>query len=239
MHKAKNNHVCPALQNCFHYITGHFFLEHRQDHYKKTKKYVSSVIHYLIFAALNPIIAIMKKSYMLISLMIASFFAIISCEEVENLLDVKFNATFEASMDIVVQPETLKSVMTGVFYAADTIDPMSNSDYAEYVEKIKEINVEEATVEITSLSEPATLLTTTLTVSSDGFTPAVWTFTDLALEVGTTVDLDNSNGQWDTIQAMLDSQQLIYVEIEGTADPDDFQFTIQITIGTEIIANPL
>jgi hypothetical protein len=181
----------------------------------------------------------MKKSHILISLMIASFFAIISCEEVESLLDVKFNAAFKASMDVVVQPETLKSVMVGTFYAADTIDPMSNSDYAKYVEKIKDITVEEATIEITSISEPATLLNATLTVSSEGFTPASWTFTDLALEVGTTVELDNSNGQWDSIQIMLDSQQLIVVVFEGTAEPDDFQFTIQVTIGTEIIANPL
>lgn len=76
-------------------------------------------------------------------------------------------------------------------------------------------------------------------ISSDGFASAVWEFENVELNQGTVLTLDNSSGQFDNMQAILDSTNIFTAEVSGTTDKDDVTFTLKVTIKTTVTANPL
>jgi hypothetical protein len=181
----------------------------------------------------------MKKSIQAILLVFLLGIIYSGCEKTKSLLDVKFDAKFETNVPVVVEPADLKKTLYGVFYASATIDPMSNSDFAEYADKIKDISIKSVTAEVISISKPAVLLSADLTISSEGVSPAAWSFSNENLEVGKTLTLDNGAGQWSRVQTMLNNKKLITVVIEGSTDEDNLTFTLKVTINTEVTANPL
>jgi hypothetical protein len=181
----------------------------------------------------------MKTLNQLLLLSLTTVLIYTGCEKTKSLLDVTFDADFDTNLNVVVEPAGDEKALNGVFYASAEIDPMSNNDFAEYAEKIKNIKVKSVVAEVTSISMPAVLLSADLTISSDGVDPASWAFANEDLHQGKTFTLGNENGQWDRVQAMLNNQNLINVVIEGSTDEDNLEFTLKVTIRTEVVANPL
>jgi hypothetical protein len=181
----------------------------------------------------------MKTLNQLLLLSLMSLLIYTGCEKTKSLLDVKFDADFDTNLNVVVEPAGGEKSLSGAFYASAGIDPMSNDDFAEYAEKIKNINIKSVVAEVTSISKPAVLLSADLTISSGGVDPASWAFTNEDLIQGKTFSLGNENGQWDRVQTMLNNQNLIDVVIQGSTDEDNLEFTLKVTIGTEVVANPL
>jgi hypothetical protein len=181
----------------------------------------------------------MKTLTQLLLLSLTSLMIYTGCEKTKRLLDIKFDADFDTNLNVVVESAGGEKSLSGVFYASAEIDPMSNDDFAEYAEKIKDIGVESVVAEVTSISMPAVLLSADLTISSGGVDPATWAFANEDLHQGKTFTLGNENGQWDRVQTMLNNQNLITVVMEGSTDEDNLEFTLKVTIDTEVVANPL
>jgi len=172
--------------------------------------------------------------------LLLAFIAVTStgCDKAKDLLDVKFDADFKTNLDIDNQAETSRNA-NGAFYAEATIDPKSNSDFAEYGSKIKDIEIKEVNATVTAINTETILETAVITVASGGMTNAIWNFTNETLTVGKKLTLDNANGQWDNVRAMLNAQNAFTVSMAGTADQDNVKYTLLIEIKTRVTANPL
>jgi len=166
--------------------------------------------------------------------------AIISdgCSKMENLLDVTFNVEYSANLEAVVPPlENFKNSL-GHFSASATIDPISNNDFQQYADKIKECQITSISARVVEISKQLTLEHASIAVFSSTRQTS-WSFTDEVITVGKTLTLDNENNQWDVIQNILEDQNSFTIDLVGQTDVDDVQFTIEITIKSRITANPL
>lgn len=173
-------------------------------------------------------------------LFLLAFVALVTpgCEKAKDLLDVKFKADFKTDLNVDIPAGTLRS-LNASFYEEATIDPNSNSDFAQYANNIKDIQINGVTAKVLAINKNVTLTSTNLTVSSTGLNSGVWTYSNLPITVGTELTLGNENGQWDNVQAILNSQNVFTVVLSGEADQDDVQFTLEVTISTTITANPI
>ncbi len=175
------------------------------------------------------------KNIALLMLITAVVFS--GCKKIEDALDVTFDTTFSADLDAVVTPGT-KAGTNGTFLVAETIDPAGDDDVAAYMDKIKSWEVTEVKAEIISTSKDATLTSLNLGVNNQNHS-ASWAFQNIAISQGTVVTLDNGNGQWDEVNAILGDLQVFTITASGSTDEDDLQFTIRVTIESAVTANPL
>lgn len=161
-----------------------------------------------------------------------------ACEKIKSIADVKFDTEFTTDLDVNIQPTALKAGVDGTFYAEAEIDPLSDDEFSKYAEKIKEINVQSAKVEIISLDpSPIQLVSATITIAADGFTGAEWSYSNISMQAGTIIELDES--QWPNIQAILDAKEKFKVSISGQTDVDAGTFKARVYVNSEIVANPL
>lgn len=177
----------------------------------------------------------MKTMTKLILLLATVFIFSPGCEKAKELLDVKFDANFKSDLNIDVPAES----KSATFNAEATIDPLSNSDFAEYGSKIKEIEIKEVKATITEISKSVVLENAEISVTSGSMTSAIWTYNDVELAVGTELVMDNTNNQWDNVQAILESLNPFTTAMSGTVSEGGVQFTLQIEIKTSVTANPL
>ncbi|HOI32547.1 MAG: hypothetical protein PHG67_10235 [Bacteroidales bacterium] len=177
----------------------------------------------------------MKTMTKLILLLAAVFMLSPGCEKAKELLDVKFEANFKSDLNIDVPAES----KSATFNAEATIDPLSNSDFAEYGSKIKDIEIKGVKAVVTAINKSVVLENAEISVTSGSMTPAVWTYSDVTLAVGTELVMDNANNQWDNVQAILESLNPFTTAMSGTVSESGVQFTLQIEIKTSVTANPL
>lgn len=180
----------------------------------------------------------MKQSIRAIFTLLIVVFSISGCEKIKELADVKFDANYESTLNVDVTPTATKASY-GVFHETATIDPLSNSDMAAYAEKIKEIEIVEASAEVISISTPVKLITTNLSASGDNLPEASWTFSNKTIEAGTVLSLDNANGQFDNLNKILKSKKVFTVSLMGQTDVDEATFSLKIMFKTRVTANPL
>jgi len=152
----------------------------------------------------------------------------------KKALDVKFNATYHTDLNVDVSAG-LRNVS---FNESSTIDPASDPNFSKYFDKIKEIEVQDIKVEITSITKNVNLVTGTLSIYNESRS-AAWNMNDIPLEVGTVITLDNSSGGWSTVSQILKDKQTFTVHVEGEVDEGDVSFTMKVTITTKVTANPL
>jgi PBP1b-binding outer membrane lipoprotein LpoB len=162
------------------------------------------------------------------------------CEKIKSLADVTFEAEFSTDLPVQIQPSSLKADINGTFFETATIDPLSDTEFAKYAEKIKKIEIIEATAEVITINpSPILLVTANLTASATNFTSAVWSFANESLTQGKQLTLGNENSQWTNLQKILDSKEVFNVTLQGQADVDEASFTVRVKYKTKITANPL
>lgn len=180
----------------------------------------------------------MKTRNLLFALLAIALF-IGSCNQVDDLTDVTFDAEFHADLDCEVVPGTLKSGINGTFSAGATIDPLADSTVEKYIDKIKSWEITSLKGEILSVTkEGANLLSAQIGVSNANHA-AAWQVENTPLVVGQEIILDNANGQWDSVNQILAEKQIFTVAATGTTDEDDMSIVIRITIKSKVTANPL
>lgn len=180
----------------------------------------------------------MKQSIRTIFTLLLVVFSISGCEKIKELADVKFDANYESTINVDVTPSATKASY-GVFLETVTIDPLSNSDMATYAEKLKEIDVIEASAEVVSISTPIKLITASLSASGNNLPEALWTFTNETIAVGTILTLDNANGQFNNLKKILESKKEFTVTLMGQTDVNEATFALKIKFKTRVTANPL
>lgn len=157
-----------------------------------------------------------------------------SCNKAKEALDVKFDATYDADINVDISP-ALRNV---AFSESTTIDPASDPNVSRYFDKIKKFEIQEITGEITNISKEVTLVTGTLSIYNENRN-ASWTLNNVPLTTGTVLTLDDSGGGWDTVSQILKDKQVFTVRIEGEVSEGDVSFTINIKIKTKVTASPL
>ncbi|NOX87064.1 MAG: hypothetical protein GXO86_14075 [Chlorobi bacterium] len=176
----------------------------------------------------------MKSLRFLLGGILFTAFIFSGCNKAKEALDVTFNANYKTNLNVDV-PAVARSV---TFSESETIDPASDPEVSKYWDKIKKFEVQEITGSIISISKNVTLVSATLSVFNETKN-AQWTFTNVPLAVGTTLTLDNSNGQWDTVAQILQDKKVFTVSVNGEVSEGDVSFTILVTIKTKVTANPL
>ena len=162
-----------------------------------------------------------------------------ACNTVEDLADVTFDAEFKADLNCDVPPGSFKSGLNGVFSASETIDPLADPEVEKYIDKIKSWEVTGVTGEILSVSKDSVnLLNAHLEVASANHS-ASWQIPATPLVVGQQIVLDNSDGQWDTIDSILGEKKVFTISVDGATDEDDVTFIIRVILKTKVTANPL
>lgn len=179
------------------------------------------------------------KTFILLFFIGATF---TSCEKAKSLLDVKFDSELSGDLNVTVPAEGLKSAALGAgdsFSKSVTIDPKSDADIEKYFDKLKSFDVQEVTGTVKSVTGgPVKILSGTISVTS-GSTVASWSVTNFNVTNGATIVLDNSGGQWDKVNKILDEKKSFTASIEGTSDKGGVSFTIRVTIKVKVTANPL
>jgi hypothetical protein len=161
------------------------------------------------------------------------------CKEAEELLYVNFDADYETEFQITVPPaSSAKLGVAGVFSLSETIDPTTNSDYLTYIDNIKEVDIEEVSGTFIQLSKDVYLTSGTISVTNDDYT-ATWNFADENIVQGTTLVLDNEQGQWDAMSNIMLGKKPFTVNLNGEIDEDDAEFTVLFKIMSEVTATPL
>ncbi len=180
------------------------------------------------------------KNIIKILLLVLVSISFISCNEAEELLDIKFNSQLSADLNVAVPGEALKSAEMLVinFSEQTTIDPRSDSQINKYINKLKSFDVYEVTGTVINVSAPVEIITGSITFT-DGLGIASWSVTNFNVVNSATITLDNSAGQWDKINQFLDSKNEFTVKIEGTTDRGNVNFTIRVLIKVKVVANPL
>lgn len=178
----------------------------------------------------------MKNLKNLFFVLLFSSIVLTGCQEAEEILDVKFNANYETELDIVV-PSGTKST-NGTFEVNEIIDPTTNSKYLEYIDKIKDVKINELSGMVLSINKNVTLESTEISIYNESHN-ASWVFTNEPITVGTVLTLDNTSGQWDAMENIMLDKKVFTVSAIGQTDEDDVEFTILFTLKSEVTANPL
>jgi len=176
----------------------------------------------------------MKNRIFFVAIVLAAFLYS-GCDK----LDVDFKADYSTNLNVVIPPSGVKAFTGYPFSVSSTIDPMSDSDFAKYANKIKDVNVKEVIAEITSINKEVVLLNCTLAATSPNYSSAEWYFENENLTVGKKFTLANESGKWDNIQKILTDKKILTVSANGSTDQNDVQFTIKVTIKTVITAGAL
>lgn len=173
-----------------------------------------------------------KISTLLLLITIIGFTA---CDK--SALDVNFDADYSANLDIDISP---KKNDPGKFYESISLDPKSDPDVNKYWNNIKNITTNGITFRIENTSiENFKLLNDTISIeNSDKY--AEWVFEKIDVTSDSlSFNLDNNNGQWNTVENIIKDGKEFTIKYTGQADVDEVNFDAIIKINTEITANPL
>ena len=162
-----------------------------------------------------------------------------SCDSVESLADVDFKTSMGTDLNVVVLVPGMKATVNGAgvsFSEQSSIDPNSDATFKKYAEKIKSIKVQEVTGTVTKISKLVNIETGTLSIYQ-GSKKASWSISNFEVVNGKTISLDTAEGQFATLNQILNSKSAFTAKIEGTVDDDNVTFTIHILIKADIVAN--
>lgn len=177
----------------------------------------------------------MKKiSSLLHAAMIASIL-LISCDKVDDLNTVDFDANFSADLNCNV-PASTKSVLNPTFSASAIINPTDDPNVNLYLSNIEGYEIKSVKGTIISLSqENVTIVSADLIIKNFQHT-AQWLFQNQLLNVGTVITLANDNGQWNTVGQILKDGQEVTILVTGETDFAGVTFTIKVDIETHATA---
>jgi hypothetical protein len=174
-----------------------------------------------------------KLNYLILGLLTFSLIYA-GCNKIEEATDVEFNANYDATLNASVPAPELKAA----FIAEDDINPLENSDVSQYIDKIKDVEIQTMTATITAIDKDVMLLSGDLDIYTDA-NKASWSLKDVPLTQGAELSLGNENGEWNTVRAIFAEKKTFMVKLRGSTDKGAVSFTTKVTIGTKMTANPL
>ena len=186
----------------------------------------------------------MKKFIFVISGLVIIAVLFMACEELKSADDITFNAKFSADLNAnAPTAEQYKlSIEDTTFVISsedEVIDPRSNSDFKRYADKIRNVGVESVDGKILSINpDTVTLVTANIGVVTDDASTG-WSFDNETIYKNKELTFDNSGGQWDIINDMLENMEEFTVSLDGEVDNENVVFELRITINTKVTADAL
>lgn len=168
-----------------------------------------------------------------------------SCEkvadEIQDSVEVTINTEFEAPF--VAVPTSGKAVADGSydFKATALLDPANNADLADYLDKIKSIEITGIHVLVTSISDPAIVLNSGTFTLTDNVTGSEFMFTtpnNSAIAVGTTFEVSDINPGWDTVNEIIASMNASTIDAVGTINQENFEVGFKYVVAVKVVAKP-
>jgi len=157
-----------------------------------------------------------------------------ACNKIKESINVKIGVNYETSMNFDI-PDGSRNMF---FSNSKEIDPFSSSTYKKYEDKIKKIEIVSLSAEITSISKEIDIVSGTVSVFNDNRTTQ-WTLKNVPLAVGNTIELNNDDGQWNTISDMLSDKKIFTEKVEGESSEGGVTFTLKVKMKTKITVEPL
>lgn len=169
------------------------------------------------------------------ALSFAFVFFLSGCESVSNLFTVKVDTDFVVDIPVDITTPTLKMSGPYPFSVSKTFNPIEEPDIADYVDRIKEINLSSMTATVISTTAPFKLETGTLVVSGS-VDSVTWTFTAQSIEDGSSLTLANDDGQFDTVSEILSETGDVTITFSGTSDIFGIGFVLQAILNSVVTA---
>lgn len=181
------------------------------------------------------------KNLMKTGLLLALVTSLSSCEKIRGIFDVEFDSTLSGELDIEITESALKSAESYSFEAQATIDPLDDENIAEYIDNIKEMNVNGIVASVEYVNkEDVVFESGTFFRISDNTDAITWTLTgDWPIVEGTELTLEDLGGTYNMVEDVLNKKGSFSISTEGTCTRTDVFITIRLGIDTEVIANPL
>lgn len=164
-----------------------------------------------------------------------------SCESIKSIFDVEFETTLSGDLYIDVQESVKKSTEAYSFSASAFIDPLADPDIEEYIDNIREINVDGIIAEVESVNKDNVVFKAgTFFTISDTTSTVTWTLaSDWPIEVGTQLTLDNMGGVYDAVNEILEKKEVFDIAVQGECTETGVSVVISLGINSTVIANPL
>ena len=177
-----------------------------------------------------------KLIYPILSIL---FLSLGSCDKAKDLADVEFDAQLTTPEMTIAPSHSKKSGETGYdFSTTETINPLSNADIKEYLDKIQNWDINSVEIIVVSVSKAGTHLTagTELEMKSDSNTSTLKFENDTPIEVGTTYDLPTEI--YKGVESILNEKKEFTVSLTGGLNNDAI-VVFKVNIDVTITANPL
>lgn len=181
-----------------------------------------------------------KEKIILLSFIIMGM-AFAGCQKVKSLADITIHPSFPADINVSIPPVTGIQSTNGTsisFNDSITVDPTSNSDVSKYLNDIKSWSVDSVSAVFNNVSTPVNLTNVKVTVTN-GTDTFNWQTSSISIHTGTVFALDNSSGQIDMLNSILNAKQPFKINFSGTSDQANVSFTLSLTIKTTMVVNPL
>lgn len=182
----------------------------------------------------------MRKLFLLI--LMAGLFTTLytGCDKATSALDVDFDANYDTNIKAEV-PEAARAV---AFSAMATVDPATDENVKKYGNKIKQVQIQSAMLEIVSVSKQDVGLEwgkVKIYPTGNESDPlnVTWDIAKMPLVVGENITLGNENGQWNNLAEILKQLKVFDVVIEGETDQGMVTIVFKLKIQTKVTANPL
>lgn len=159
-----------------------------------------------------------------------------------SLFDVEIDTIFEGYLNIDVEETALKSADSPFpFSESATIDVLDDEDVYEYQDKIDDFIVSGVTVKVTWVNQDGVeFLSGTAFTITNGTRTATWTLeSNLAIEEGTTVNLQDLGKAYETVNGILGDMKPFTVSATGTCNKAPVSAILVLGINTKVVANPL
>lgn len=156
------------------------------------------------------------------------------CDKAKELLDVEFDADFKVNLPVKLNGTRS---LDGAFIVEETVNPLADEEIEKYIDNIKSWNVTELSGTFLQV-DPDFELTNGLVKISSSSKEAIWNLDDQLITEGSEIILGNENGQWNTVNQILNDKQEFTILFSGNNSQEE-DFVLQLLIETRVTANPL
>jgi len=173
------------------------------------------------------------KHVMKIALIAVLATGLVSCD----LFNVDVETTISGELDIAVDDPVMKSAAEAyTFNSWTTLDPGDDEEVEKYKDQIVEVGVDNIIAEVEYVSDGGvTFLPGTYFVIYDDTDTVVWPQTvPWVIEVGTTLAIEDLDGRYDDVAAILDDVDEFTVGMVGTCSKAGVEVNVRIDIESTI-----
>ena len=182
------------------------------------------------------------KNLIKISLLLVMTSGLSSCEKIRSIFDVEFKTTLNGDLEIDIQDmEVLKSAEVYAFQAETSVDPLDDEDIADYIDNIKEMNVNDVILSVEYVNKQDVVFKSgTYFRIADHTSEVTWTLSgDWPITEGTEITLEDLGGTYDALEKILDRKKVFTISTEGTCTVTNVFIVIRLGIDTKVTASPL